>query len=121
IATLVQFNYPGIVSKECGFIPSAANVLYLDWEASFEDHQRRVWLIKKGLGISSEETFLYRFCSAPLTNDINSVQRIVSENDIGLVIIDSQMAAAGYGPDAAQVSSQFYNAIRSLKCTTLTI
>lgn len=117
IAVLVQLNYPGVY----GWLPAAAGVLYLDWEASQADHDRRVWAIKAGLGITSEETFLYRFCSQPLVSDIHSIQSLVSENDIGMVIIDSQMAATGYGPDPAQTANQFYNALRSLKCTTLTL
>jgi len=117
IAILVQQNHSGIY----GWQPAAGNVLYLDWEASKEDHDRRVWAIKKGLGIDTEDTFLYRFCSQPLVSDIHSIQSLVSENQIDLVIVDSQMAATGYGPDQAQVASQFYNALRSLKCTTLTL
>lgn len=117
IATLVQFNVMGFA----GWMPQAGNVLYLDWEASEADHARRVWAIKQGLGIDTEGTFLYRFCSQPLVSDIYSIQKLVSENRIDLVIVDSQMAATGYGPDQAQVASQFYNALRSLRCTTLTL
>ena len=121
IAVLVQFNILGITDSKSSWMPIAGNVLYLDWEASQADHDRRVWAIKAGLGIDSEETFLYRFCSQPLASDIHSIQSLVSENDIGLVIVDSQMAATGYGPDPAQTANQFYNALRSLKCTTLTL
>jgi DNA-binding NarL/FixJ family response regulator len=121
IAVLVQLDVVGIMSSNSSWTPIAGNVLYLDWEASKTDHDRRVWAIKKGLGIDSEETFYYRFCSQPLVNDIHSIQSLVSENQIDLAIVDSQMAATGYGPDQAQVASQFYNALRSLRCTTLTL
>jgi hypothetical protein len=95
--------------------------LYLDWESSALDNNRRVWAIKRGLGIDNDETILYRFCSQPLVNDIYAIKKTVVENNINIVIVDSQMAASGYGPDASQLSSQFYNALRSLRCTTLTI
>ncbi len=121
IACLVQFNHKGITDSLNCWIPTVGNVLYLDWESSLQDHERRAWAIKQGLGIDTEETFLYRFCHQPLTADIRNIQRFVSENNINLLIVDSQMAAAGYGPDASQVSSQFYNALRSLRCTTLTL
>jgi len=121
IAVLVQLNIMGITNSNSCWTPIAGNVLYLDWEASKADHDRRVWAIKRGLGIDSEETFFYRFCSQPLVNDIHFIQSLVSENRIDMVIIDSQMAATGYGPDQAQVASQFYNALRSLRCTTLTL
>jgi hypothetical protein len=118
IACLVQFDVRGVSS---GWMPTSGNILYLDWEGCKEDNTRRVWAIKAGLGIDSEETFLYRFCSQPLVNDIHSIQNLVFEYSIDLVIIDSQMATAGYGPDLAQVSSQYYNALHSLRCTTLTL
>ena len=121
IAVLVQLNVTGITDTIDCLMPAAGDVLYLDWEASKADHDRRVWAIKQGLGIETEETFLYRFCSQPLVSDIHSIQSLVFENQIDLVIVDSQMAATGYGPDQAQVASQFYNALRSLRCTTLTL
>jgi len=121
IAVLVQINVAGITDSKSYWMPVAGNVLYLDWEASKEDHDRRVWAIKRGLGIDSDETFLYRFCSQPLVSDIHSIQSLVSNNNIDLVIIDSQMAVSGYGTDASQVASQFYNALRSLLCTSLTL
>jgi hypothetical protein len=121
IACLVHFNQKGITDPHNCWIPTAGNVLYLDWESSLQDHERRVWAIKQGLGIGTEETFLYRFCHQPLIADIRNLERLVAEHDINFLIVDSQMAAAGYGPDPSQVSSQFYNALRSLRCTTLTL
>ena len=121
IACQVQFNRKGISDSQDCWTPAPGNVLYLDWESSLQDHERRVWAIKQGLGIHSDETFLYRFCHMPLVADILNIHRIVEENGIDLLIIDSQMAAAGYGPDPAQVSTQFYNALRSLRCTSLTL
>jgi len=119
IACLVQFNCKGITDPRSCWTPTAGNVLYLDWESSFRDHERRVWAIKQGLAINNDETFQHLFCYQPLTADIRNIQRLVIEKKIGLVVIDSQMAATGYGPDASQISSQFYNALRSLECTTL--
>jgi len=121
IACLVRFNREGFTDTHSCWIPTPGNVLYLDWESSFHDHQRRVWAIKQGLGIDTEETFSYRFCDQPLTADIRNIQRLVADEGVSLLVIDSQMAAAGYGPDASQVSTQFYNALRSLRCTTLTL
>jgi hypothetical protein len=120
-AILIQLGYTGLNSDFFSLIPEQANVLYLDWEACEQDHQRRVWAIKQGIGIDTEETFFYRFCEQPLVNDIHNIQKLITEKEIGFVIIDSQMAASGYGPDAALQASQFYNALRSLHCTSLTI
>lgn len=121
IACLVQFNYKGITDSHNCWTPTVGNVLYLDWESSLQDHERRVWAIKQGLGINNEETFSYLFCHHPLTVDIRNIQELVTKRNISLLIVDSQMAAAGYGTDPSQVSNQFYNALRSLRCTTLTL
>ena len=120
-AILIQLGYTGLDSARFSLIPEAVNCLYLDWESNKEDHERRVWAIKQGLGIDSEECFLYRFCEQPLVSDVRAIQKLIVENDVGFIIIDSQMAASGYGPDAAMQASQFYNALRSLRCTSLTI
>lgn len=117
IACLVQFGHKGLN----GWTPAQGNVLYLDWESSPRDHERRLWAIKQGLGINTEETFSYLFCHQPLAADIHRVQRTIAEGGISLLVIDSQMAAEGYGPHPAQVSSQYYNALRSLHCTSLTL
>ena len=121
IACLVQFNCKGITDSYGCWLPTAGNVLYLDWESSSQDHKRRVWAIKQGLGINTEDTFSYRFCHQPLASDIYNIQRIISERKIALLIVDSQMAAEGYGSHPSQVSSQYYNALRSLHCTSLTL
>ena len=118
IACLVQFGVAGLGGQ---WKPEQGNVIYLDWESSSGDHKRRAWAIKQGLGLDTEDTFQYGFCSQPLVADIHNLQRLVDERKIALVIIDSQMAASGYGPDPSQVSSQYYNALRSLRCTTVTL
>ena len=123
IAILVQCNVKGLGGT---WIPNPGNVLYLDWESCKEDHERRVWaikmgLIKQGVKVSLDDTFIYSFQKEPLTDNLYAIQKLVSENNIVLSIIDSHMAAQGYGPDQAQVASQFYNALRSLNCTTFTI
>ena len=118
IAVLVQLNQPGVYD----WLPECGNVLYLDWEASVDVHERRVWAVKCGLGLEdSEEEIFYRFCSQPLVDDIMEIQRAVSDCGANLVIIDSQVAASGQDPDKAETVSQYYNALRSLRCTTLTI
>lgn len=120
-ACLVQFDFMGLSDSRQAWTPIQGNVLLLDWESCYRDHQRRTWAVKKGLGIKDEGTFLYQPCSQPLVKDLPNIQRLVADHDIKLLIIDSQMAASSYGPDPAQVASQFYNALRSLRCSTLTL
>lgn len=121
IAVAVQYNVCVL-----DWIPETGNVLYLDQESSHNDHSRRVWAIKNGLKkkgctIDDSEKIQYRFCTQPLVADLTAIQQLVFDNHISLVIIDSMMAFEEGMPDSAQRASRFYNALRSLECTTLTI
>lgn len=121
IAMLVKLNMPGIYDWYPNY---SGNVLYLDWEATKEEHQRGLWAIKRGLGIGGdnpEERIYYRFCTQPLADDIVEIQRLVAELNIILVIVDSQMAAAGSEPEKADSATNYYNALRTLRVTTLTL
>ena len=120
-ATLINYGYTALNSNDFGLLPESTIVLYLDWESGRENHERRVWAIKRSLGIENTDCFYYRFCTQPLVNDIQAIQKLVVEYGIGFVIIDSQMAASGYGPDPAMQATQFYNALRSLRCTCLVL
>jgi hypothetical protein len=122
-AVLVFYGYPGFFIPWMGLplTPDGGNVLFLDWEADKEDHQKRVWAIKKGLGIIDADRFFYRKCNQPIVDDIAEIQKIVKDNKIIFVIIDSQVAASGDTKDPADGARRYYNALRSLNCTTLTI
>jgi hypothetical protein len=121
IACLVQFDYQGLTDSRQLWTPIQGNVLYLDWEATHSIHLRRTWAVKKGLGIEDERTFLYQAYDKPLVKVVNNIQNLIAPNDIKLLIIDSVMAAQGYGTDPAQIASQFYNTLRSLRCTSLAL
>jgi hypothetical protein len=121
IACLVQYNYAGLTDCHQIWTPIQGNVLYLDWEATHRDHLRRTWAAKRGLGIDNEQIFYYLHCDQPLVKILNQIQRIIAEHNIKLLIVDSVMAAQSYGTDQAQIASQFYNALRSLHCTTLAL
>ena len=126
IAVAVQSGVVLFENAPQPWVPTQGNVLYLDWEASYREHSRRVWAIKQGLkkngvAITGNTNFKYRFCTQPLANELAVIQKIISENEIVLTIIDSQMPASGLGQDIGQVATAFYNAVRRLRCTTLII
>jgi hypothetical protein len=121
-ACLVQFDYQGFTeaSDSKMWSPTQGNVLYADWESSHNDHLRRTWAVKRGLGITDDTgEFLYLACEQPLSAILSDIQAIIEEHDIKLVIIDSQMAAADFGPDIGQNATRFFNAVRQLHCSTL--
>jgi hypothetical protein len=101
-------------------IPTQGNVLLLDYETCPEEQNERIKAIRNGLGVSSGDIY-YRYCEQPLPYDITEIQRIVLENDIKLIAIDSVVAAAGADPDKAEVATQYFNALRSLKITSLSV
>jgi hypothetical protein len=125
ISVLVQHAQSGIgVGALQWSAWKPGNVLYLDWETSWETHARRIWAIKRGMGITDnkpDDMIRYRFGTQPLAADITEIQRLVIENKIVLVIVDSQMAASGAEPEKADSANAYYNALRSLRVTTLTL
>lgn len=119
IAVLVQYNYVFM-----DWIPNSGNVMILDWEAGANIHQRYIDAIKVGLGITGNEQILYRYCESDMTSILEIVQRDIEAHNIKLVIVDSQMAASAHGrpgTDSAQIAGMYYNALRALRTTTLTI
>jgi DNA-binding NarL/FixJ family response regulator len=119
IAVSIQFNRVVL-----DWVPCAGNVLYLDWESDSETHKKYIQAIKNGLDIKEKLPIKYMRCDTDLINIIDNVYKVVRENEVSLVIIDSQMAATARGrpgADGAQISSMYYNALRTLPCASLTI
>lgn len=125
IACLVQFGWAGFPQPGKRWAARKGNVLYLDWEDTKEDMERRVWAVKQGMSeyypLDPATVFAYRNCKRPLYDDIPYIQQMVKDNGIEFVIVDSQQAATGTGPSESQLASQYYNALRSLNCTSLTL
>lgn len=122
IAVLVQYGYAD--KHGLPFVPSQSNVLYLDWEGDGETHRRYINAILRGLEIEERIPIAYRNVEYPLAQVVEAVRDEMQRLSIGLVIIDSQMAATASGTRGmteAQVASEYYNILRSLHCTTLTI
>ena len=119
VAMLVQ-NEVG--SQPLNLFPSEQrNVLYLDWETDREDTEARASLISDGLGIPHLDPPLYRRCYSPLADDLSAISRIVSENDVGLVIVDSVAPACGGELGKEEVALRFYAAYRKLDVPGLLI
>lgn len=101
-----------------------ANILYLDWEADADQHRRYISAIKAGMGITDYNHISYLSCDRPFYQIKDDILERVHQDDIELVIIDSMMAAtAGYpqGMNEAEIASSYYNDLRCLGITSLTI
>ena len=103
-----------------GFKPEPGNVLYCDYETDSDTIHERASMVAKGLGIGLPRGFHYRYMSQLFSGDIEALQKHVLEREISLVVIDSAAPAVGE-PESAQMTADYFRALRSLKVTTLTI
>ncbi len=95
--------------------------LYLDFETSREEINDRVQMLKSGLNLPKDTIPLYRFCHQPLAADIAEIQRLVSKDNVGFVIVDSYGMACGGDAWSQQVARDYFMSLRSLRVPTLTI
>jgi energy-coupling factor transporter ATP-binding protein EcfA2 len=115
-ATLIQESIP-----DFGLSPEPGKVLYLDYETSSVGAARRFDSIHKGWDLDHRSEVLYRFCFQPLASEVMEIARIVAENGVVLVIIDSAGPACGGEPETASAAIGYFTALRSLRIASLTI
>ncbi|MCB7129798.1 MAG: AAA family ATPase, partial [Candidatus Brocadiales bacterium] len=103
-----------------GWDVEPATALYLDWEDSADEYKERIRAISTGLNITPPQV-LYRRCTQSLINDLENIQRIVVEKKIGFIVIDSAAYAVGGDPLVSQFVTDYFNALRGLGVSSLTI
>ena len=96
-------------------------VLYLDYETAPEETYNRISDIQSGMGVDKRPEVIYHPSAHPLASEVEKLQRIVAEHDISLVIVDSVGYACGGEPETASNAINYYNALRQLQTTTLSI
>lgn len=98
-------------------------VLVLDWETSAHDWNDTISGIAKGAGLERPRIG-YMACDRPLPSMIEEVTKMVSERDIGFVIVDSAgmaMPNARDGAGAEEGAIRLFKAVRLLAVPTLVI
>ena len=103
-----------------GLTPEPGNVMYVDYEVDKQDMENRFIALCNGLGIEPPD-FFYRKQEVSMTQDQPRMAQLVAEHNIQFMIIDSAAMACGGEPEAADVATRYWNALRTLGCTTLTI
>lgn len=107
-----------------GLLPAEpTKVLYLDYETSADEMDRRLKAICAGAGIP-RTTLYYKRCYSPLHEMVEQLARQVAENQIGLVIVDPIGYAMGFsrdGGDPAEPALRFFGALRMLDSTTICV
>ena len=102
-------------------------VLVLDWEADREEWNERLLLIAAGAGIDPEEfagRVRYRSCITSLVDQVEELSKIVKDEGIDLVVVDSVgMASPGAreGTDANEGALALFRGLRLLRCTCLLV
>lgn len=104
-----------------GITVEPGKVLYVDYETDEHEIAHRVRCIQAGLDFQGESTILYRSGKMPLADDIERIQRIVVEHEIDFVVVDSLGMAAGGDQDKSMDIIRYFQALRTLNLTTLTI
>jgi hypothetical protein len=97
------------------------NTLYLDYECDADEMTRRLEYLTKGLDLP-KNPFVYRECSMPFVEDFEAIEKIVTERNIKLIVIDSLGIALGNNNlNEAQPVTNFFSTLRRLKVTSLLI
>jgi hypothetical protein len=102
--------------------PEPGRVLYLDYETDSDTVWHRVNMITAGLQtpISIPEGFYYRNMTHTVIADAQEIQKMVLDLGIDFIVIDSAAGATGALLDDTLVN-QYFNVIRELNVTALTI
>jgi len=104
----------------CGMDGTEGNVMYLDYESSFDVMAERLRAICTSLHIPTVP-MLYRFCYHPIANDLDALGQMVYDNHIKLLIIDSAAYAVGGDLNDAEPVLRMTNALRELKVASLIV
>lgn len=94
--------------------------LILDWETESNVVQYYAKRLQIGMNLPSIPIF-YRRCTAPLTDNIEQIQKHIVDTKSEVVIIDSLGAAAGGELNKPEIALKFFAALRKLKVTSLII
>lgn len=101
------------------------NAAYLDWEDSADEAQFRARIVCNGLGITVPR-IVYRNCrrGGPLRNQVNTLAKLLDDEGIGFLVIDSVGLATGTSRDGASAEEGaigLHDAINVLGRTALCI
>jgi len=103
-----------------GIHPSSQlRVAYLDWEWDAHEHRQRMRsLLPEG---EPEPDLVYLSCYGSLRDQVDRIKRVVREQEVGYLVIDSVAAAAGGEPESAEVALGFFTALRAIGLGSLCI
>lgn len=108
-------------AKLAGLHGVRGRVLYLDYEAEHGDHVRRANCLRTAHPELAQADIFYWRCAVPLPDLAPQLHRFVAQHALKLLIVDSLALACGGDPQAPDTAIRFFQALRHLRCATLTI
>lgn len=96
------------------------NILYLDYESTWETMSRRIKALRAGMDIPPVSIY-YRSCWQPFSADLPEIQIAVDSYDIGCIIIDSVGVACAGELNGPQGAVALFRSIRKLGVSCLAI
>ena len=106
--------------KGLGFeYPEPGRVLYLDYETSEQEVNKRLTAIGEVWGAQTSGNVLYRRCDMSLSDDADNIHQIVIDEKVILVIVDSYGLACGGDAISQDVVRATCIAMRSWETTVL--
>jgi hypothetical protein len=107
--------------SEAGFCGTPGPALYLDYESDHTDLLGRAKRIRGGHSKFVGVEPLYRRCHMSLADDLVATQRLVADSGVKFLVVDSLAAACGAELERAETAIRFFNALRSLRVSSLTL
>ena len=92
-------------------------VLYADWELGEDDHRDRL----ERLYGPDMPRVLYARCDRPMTVEADRLGRLVRQHGVDYLINDSVAFACDGPPEAAEVASDYFRALRQIRCGSLNL
>lgn len=120
----------GVPLAGCPIPGERQNVLFLDFEDDGSEFKDRLSKLVRGLppeitrptDAELDRSMLYFDSKGlPFANLLEPLRKAIAEHNIGLLIIDSAAKACGGKAEDSEVTNKFFNALRSLSVTSLTI
>lgn len=90
---------------------------FFDWELAAEDHRDR---LERLFGDEMPE-IRYARCDRPLVHDLDRLRRIVTEDRLDFVVLDSIAFASDGPPEAAEVAGRYFQSLRQLRVGTFNL
>jgi len=111
-----QENKLGLITAK-----ESTRCLFCDFEDDPSSFRKRWSAIEKGFGVDAPMPMLYRRMTTTLADSVESLQQIIGDNQVKLLIIDSLGPAARGNLNDPEPAIKYHEALRKLGITSLTL